>query len=54
MSGAASGIYLVEDIESGVFKRYQSMPISRWAIILAPMNVGAFRELLLTGLKFYN
>ena len=43
-------IYLVEDIESGVFKRYQSMPISRWAIILAPMNVGAFRVLLQAGL----
>ena len=28
VSGGASGIYLVEDIESGVFKRYQSMPIS--------------------------
>jgi len=50
LSGAASGIYLVEDIESGVFKRYQSMPISRWAIILAPMNVGALRVLLQAGL----
>ena len=28
VSGGASGIYLVEDIESGVFKRYQGMPIS--------------------------
>tara|TARA_Y200000002_G_scaffold78861_1_gene62086 strand:- start:775 stop:1572 length:798 start_codon:yes stop_codon:yes gene_type:complete len=50
LSGAASGIYLVEDIESGVFKRYQSMPISRWAIILAPMNVGAFRVLVQSSL----
>jgi ABC-2 type transport system permease protein len=49
LSGAASGIYLVEDIESGVFKRYQSMPISRWAIILAPMNVGALRVLVQSG-----
>ena len=53
LSGAASGIYLVEDIESGVFKRYQSMPISRWAIILAPMNVGAFRVLLQSGLILF-
>ncbi len=50
LSGAASGIYLVEDIESGVFKRYQSMPISRWAIILAPMIVGAIRVLLQASL----
>ena len=41
---------MVEDIESGVFKRYQSMPISRWAIILAPMNVGAIRVLLQASL----
>ena len=53
LSGAASGIYLVEDIESGVFKRYQSMPISRWAIILAPMNVGALRVLLQSGLILF-
>ena len=50
LSGAASGIYLVEDIESGVFKRYQSMPISKWAIILAPMNVGAVKVLLQASL----
>ena len=50
ISGASSGINLVEDIESGVFKRYQAMPISRWAIILAPMLVGALRVLLQTGL----
>ena len=53
LSGAASGIYLVEDIESGVFKRYQSMPISRWAIILAPMNVGALRVLLQSSLILF-
>ena len=46
VSGGASGIYLVEDIESGVFKRYQGMPISKWAIILAPIAVGAVRVLL--------
>ena len=46
VSGGASGIYLVEDIESGVFKRYQGMPISKWAIILAPIVVGAVRVLL--------
>ncbi len=39
-------LYLVEDIESGVFKRYQGMPISKWAIILAPIVVGAVRVLL--------
>ena len=50
VSGGASGIYLVEDIVSGVFKRYQSMPISKWAIILAPMIVGAMRVLLQAGL----
>jgi len=50
VSGGASGIYLVEDIESGVFKRYQSMPISKWAIILAPMIVGAMRVLLQASL----
>ena len=46
LSGGASGIYLVEDIESGVFKRYQSMPISKWAIILSPMLIGALRVLV--------
>jgi len=50
ISGASSGISLVEDIESGVFRRYQAMPISRWAIILAPMIVGAFRVLIQAGL----
>ena len=40
----------MEDIESGVFKRYQSMPISKWAIILAPMIVGAMRVLLQASL----
>ena len=50
VSGGASGVYLVEDIESGVFKRYQGMPISKWAIILAPILVGAIRVLLQAGL----
>jgi len=50
ISGASSGINLVEDIESGVFRRYQAMPISRWAVILAPMLVGALRVLLQSGL----
>ena len=50
ISGASSGISLVEDIESGVFRRYQAMPISRWAIILAPMIVGALRVLIQAGL----
>ena len=50
LSGGASGIYLVEDIESGVFKRYQSMPISKWAIILSPMLIGALRVLVQAGL----
>jgi ABC-2 type transport system permease protein len=50
ISGASSGISLVEDIESGVFRRYQAMPISRWAVILAPMLVGALRVLMQAGL----
>ena len=50
ISGGSSGISLVEDIESGVFRRYQAMPISRWAIILAPMLVGAIRVLVQAGL----
>ena len=50
VSGGASGVYLVEDIESGVFKRYQGMPISKWAIILAPILVGAMRVLIQAGL----
>ena len=50
ISGASAGISLVEDIESGVFRRYQAMPISRWAIILAPMVVGAVRVLAQSGL----
>ena len=29
LSGSASGFYIIEDIESGVFKRYQGMPISK-------------------------
>ncbi|MBO68929.1 MAG: ABC transporter [Acidiferrobacteraceae bacterium] len=50
ISGASSGINLVEDIESGVFRRYQAMPISRWAVILAPMLVGAVRVFFQSGL----
>ncbi len=50
VSGGASGVYLVEDIESGVFKRYQGMPISKWAIILAPILVGGLRVLIQAGL----
>ena len=42
LSGSASGFYIIEDIESGVFKRYQGMPISKWSIILAPMVIGPF------------
>ena len=34
VSGGASGVYLVEDIESGVFKRYQGMPISNGRLFL--------------------
>jgi|TARA_X000000368_G_scaffold321127_1_gene258307 ABC-2 type transport system permease protein len=50
LSGSASGFYIIEDIESGVFKRYQGMPISKWAIILAPMCIGAIRVLVQASL----
>ena len=50
LSGSASGFYIIEDIESGVFKRYQGMPISKWSIILAPMVIGAIRVLIQASL----
>lgn len=41
LGGAVAGQLLVSDMESGYLRRLQVMPISRLAIVLAPMLVGA-------------
>ena len=41
LPGAQAGQLLVIDLESGYLRRLQAMPVSRVAIVLAPMLVGA-------------
>ena len=41
LAGAQAGQLLVIDLESGYLRRLQAMPVSRVAIVLAPMLVGA-------------
>ena len=41
LAGSVAGQLLVTDLETGYLRRLQAMPISRVAIVLAPMIVGA-------------
>jgi ABC-2 type transport system permease protein len=41
LTGSVAGQLLVTDLETGYLRRLQAMPISRVAIVLAPMIVGA-------------
>jgi ABC-type multidrug transport system permease subunit len=41
LAGSVAGQLLVTDLETGYLRRLQVMPISRLAIVLAPMLVGA-------------
>jgi len=41
LAGSVAGQLLVTDLETGYLRRLQAMPISRVAIVLAPMMVGA-------------
>lgn len=47
-SGAATGMLLVEDIQSGYLRRLLLTPVSRVSLVLAPMIVGAIQVLLQT------
>lgn len=49
-SGSTSGLILVEDLESGYFRRLLTMPLSRSALVVAPMIVGALQVILQTSL----
>ncbi|NJD29755.1 MAG: ABC transporter [Chloroflexi bacterium] len=56
LAGSVAGQLLVSDLESGYLRRLQAMPISRLAIVLAPMLVGALlvvaQAALVLGLGF--
>lgn len=41
LAGGSAGFLLLRDIESGYFRRQLSMPLSRLAIVIAPMVIGA-------------
>lgn len=41
LAGASAGQVLVEDLESGYLRRLLTLPVSRTAVVLAPMLVGA-------------
>lgn len=41
LAGSVAGQLLVTDLETGYLRRLQAMPVSRVAIVLAPMIVGA-------------
>lgn len=43
VSGGSAGLILVEDLESGYFRRLLAMPLSRLAIVAAPMILGALQ-----------
>jgi ABC-type multidrug transport system permease subunit len=57
LAGSVAGQLLVADLESGYLRRLQAMPISRTAIVLAPMLVGAIlvvtQAALVLGLGFF-
>ena len=41
VSGSAAGQLLVADLESGYLRRLLTLPVSRVALVLAPMLLGA-------------
>lgn len=43
VSGGSAGLILVSDLESGYFRRQLAMPLSRLAIVAAPMILGALQ-----------
>lgn len=43
VSGGAAGLILVEDAESGYLRRQLTMPLSRAAIVIAPILLGALQ-----------
>jgi ABC-2 type transport system permease protein len=43
ISGGAAGLTLVEDLESGYFRRLLAMPLARTAIVLSAMILGALQ-----------
>ena len=46
ISGGAAGLTLVQDLETGYFRRQLSMPLSRSAIVLAAIMLGAIQVLV--------
>ena len=54
VAGSAAGQLLVADLEAGYLKRLLTLPVSRFALVLAPMLVGALlvtaQAVLLLGL----
>lgn len=49
VSGSSAGLILVEDLESGFFRRQLAMPLARWTIVGAPVLVGALLVVLQTA-----
>ncbi len=41
LAGGSSGFLLLRDIQSGYFRRQLSMPLSRLALVIAPIMIGA-------------
>jgi ABC-2 type transport system permease protein len=50
VSGGTAGLVLVADAESGYLRRLLAMPISRAAIVIAPILIGALQVLLQAAL----
>lgn len=50
ISGSAAGQALVADLESGYLRRLLTLPVSRTALVLAPMLVGATLVVVQSGL----
>ena len=46
ISGGAAGLTLVQDLETGYFRRQLSMPLARSAIVLAAILLGAIQVLV--------
>lgn len=46
ISGGAAGLTLVQDLETGYFRRQLAMPLSRSAIVLAAILLGAIQVLV--------
>lgn len=46
ISGGAAGLTLVQDLETGYFRRQLAMPLARSSIVLAAVLLGAFQVVL--------